>query len=64
MASRARATDRDSSPPYGLWQLVLAKPAVHGDAGADHGPTSGPRQGTAPRQASAALRAADSTRSW
>jgi DNA-binding CsgD family transcriptional regulator len=29
----ARATDRDSSPPYGLWQLILAEPAVRGDAG-------------------------------
>src|SRR5579863_8228341 len=24
----ARAADRDSLPPYGLWQLVLAEPAV------------------------------------
>ena len=29
----ARAADRDSMPPYGLWQLVLDEPAVR--AGAD-----------------------------
>src|SRR3984885_12066224 len=29
----ARATDRDSSPPYGLWRLVLDEPAIRGDAG-------------------------------
>ncbi|HUK70746.1 MAG TPA: ATP-binding protein [Streptosporangiaceae bacterium] len=29
----ACATDRDSSPPYGLWRLVLSEPAVR--AGAD-----------------------------
>ena len=26
----ARAADRDSSPPYGLWRLVLAQPAIRG----------------------------------
>ena len=26
----ARAADRDSLPPYGLWQLVLGEPAVRG----------------------------------
>jgi len=29
----ARATDRDSSPPYGLWRLVPDEPAIRGDAG-------------------------------
>jgi predicted ATPase len=28
----ARAADRDSSPPYGLWRLVLDEPAVRGRA--------------------------------
>jgi len=28
----ARAADRDSSPPYGLWRLVLDEPAVRGGA--------------------------------
>jgi hypothetical protein len=28
----ARAADRDSSPPCGLWQLVLEEPAVRGGA--------------------------------
>jgi DNA-binding CsgD family transcriptional regulator/tetratricopeptide (TPR) repeat protein len=32
----ARAPDRDSMPPYGLWQLVLDEPAVRG---ADDGPS-------------------------
>jgi predicted ATPase len=32
----ARAADRDSMPPYGLWQLVLDEPAVRG---ADDGPS-------------------------
>jgi predicted ATPase len=32
----ARAADRDSLPPYGLWQLVLAEPAVRA---ADDDPT-------------------------
>ena len=31
-AAWARATDRDSSPPYGLWQLVLDEPAVRSSA--------------------------------
>jgi predicted ATPase len=29
----ARAADRDSSPPYGLWRLVLDEPAVRTGAG-------------------------------
>src|SRR5580693_4615318 len=29
----ARADDRDSSPPYGLWRLMLDEPAIRGDAG-------------------------------
>src|ERR1700728_1529482 len=29
----ARAADRGSSPPYGLWRLVLDEPAIRGDAG-------------------------------
>ena len=29
----ARAADPDSSPPYGLWRLVLAEPAVSSGAG-------------------------------
>ena len=29
----ARAADRDSSPPYGLWQLVLDEPAIRGGIG-------------------------------
>ncbi len=29
----ARATDRDSSPPYGLWRLVPDEPAIRGGAG-------------------------------
>jgi DNA-binding CsgD family transcriptional regulator len=29
----ARAADRDSSPPYGLWRLVLGEPAVRTGAG-------------------------------
>jgi DNA-binding CsgD family transcriptional regulator len=29
----ARAADRDSSPPYGLWRLVLDEPVIRGDAG-------------------------------
>src|SRR3984885_15801082 len=28
----ARAADRDSSPPYGLWRPVLDEPAIRGDA--------------------------------
>ena len=28
----ARAADRGSSPPYGLWRLVLDEPAIRGDA--------------------------------
>jgi len=32
----ARAADRDSMPPYGLWQLVLDEPAMRG---ADDGPS-------------------------
>jgi hypothetical protein len=31
----ARATDRDSSPPYGLWRLVLAEAAVGPGSAAD-----------------------------
>ena len=35
-AAWARAADRDSSPPYGLWRLALAEPAIrtspNGDA--------------------------------
>jgi DNA-binding NarL/FixJ family response regulator len=29
----ARAADRGSSPPYGLWRLALDEPAIRGDAG-------------------------------
>jgi DNA-binding CsgD family transcriptional regulator len=32
-AAWARAADRDSSPPYGLWRLALDEPAIRGDAG-------------------------------
>jgi len=32
-AAWARAADRDSSPPYGLWQLVLDEPAIRSSAG-------------------------------
>ena len=28
LAAWARAADRDSSPPYGLWRLALDEPAV------------------------------------
>src|SRR6202030_4168929 len=33
----ARAADRDSLPPYGLWQLVLAEPAVRATDGDQSG---------------------------
>src|SRR5580692_11866092 len=34
----ARAADRDSSPPYGLWRLVLDEPAIRGDAAGRYPP--------------------------
>jgi DNA-binding CsgD family transcriptional regulator len=34
----ARAADRGSSPPYGLWRLVLDHPAIRGDTGGDSRP--------------------------
>ena len=39
----ARAADRGSSPPYGLWRLVLGEPVIRGDAGADPSRTCGRR---------------------
>ncbi len=42
----ARAADRGSSPPYGLWRLVLEEPAV--DSGPGPGLTCGP--GLRPRR--------------
>jgi DNA-binding CsgD family transcriptional regulator len=39
----ARATDRDSSPPYGLWRLVLDESAIRGDAGGGSRPDRWPQ---------------------
>ena len=50
-AAWARAADRGSSPPYGLWRLVLDDPAVRGDAGRASGRTCGRRSSAAPSAA-------------
>ncbi|MGP7999232.1 MAG: helix-turn-helix transcriptional regulator [Streptosporangiaceae bacterium] len=42
LAAWARAADRDSSPPYGLWRLALDEPAVRAGTGPWARAASGP----------------------